>query len=70
MTSKAKIKIIRKSEITKSKKRRRQGRDAGAKPKAVANVSNWVNEFQKKKRAETKNALELLIPKGPQTDSA
>jgi len=72
MKNKARIKIIRKSELSSRKKRKRAGarRNRNVKSMTVANVSNWVNDFQKRKRTETKKALKILLPNGPQTDSA
>ena len=32
----------------------------------VSTVSNWVNEFQQKRRTETKQALKSLFPEPPQ----
>ncbi|MBV9211779.1 MAG: hypothetical protein JOZ52_14155 [Acidobacteria bacterium] len=32
----------------------------------VATVSNWVNEFQQKRRTETKQAIKSLFPEPPQ----
>lgn len=32
----------------------------------VATVSNWVNEFQQKRRTETKQAIKSLFPDPPQ----
>ena len=59
MITKGKIKVLKKGEI----------REAAAEPAAeikpkqaaremVANVTNWVTEFQNRKREETKIALE------------
>ncbi len=70
MTTKAKIKIVKKkdispvnkAEIDESKENKEIGR------KMVSNVSNWVNDFQKRKRDETKQAFETLFSKTPQTD--
>ena len=38
--------------------------------KMVTNVSAWVNEFQKRKRSETKHAIETLLTKRPQNASS
>ena len=70
--NKAKIKIIKKKDLKKVKKVVRN--ETRAKQEAaremVSNVSSWVNDFQKRRRQETKIALEGLFPKQPQTDSA
>ncbi len=70
ITTKAKIKIVKKkdilavekAEINESKETKETAR------KMVTNVSSWVNDFQKRKRDETKQAFEKLFPKTPQTD--
>lgn len=70
MTTKAKIKIVKKkdisvveiTEINESKEKKETAR------KMVSNVSSWVNDFQKRKCDETKQALETLFVKTPQTD--
>ena len=71
MTQKAKIKVIKKKEVKAVKKAVKS--EAKAKKetarKMVSNVSSWVNDFQKRKREETKQAIETLFPKTPQTDS-
>jgi uncharacterized membrane-anchored protein len=33
----------------------------------VKTVTNWVNEFQQKRRTETADALELLLSESPRT---
>ncbi len=72
MTDKAKIKIIKKKDLKTVKKvfkSETKVRKESAR-KAVSNVSNWVNDFQKRKRQETKIAIENLFPKQPQTGGA
>lgn len=71
MTAKAKIKIIKKSEIKSvenpqkpSKKTKQE-----AAREMVSTVSNWVNEFQQRKREETKNAFEHFLSSKPQANS-
>lgn len=74
MTAKAKIKVIKKSELTKTantakvetpvaneKKTTQAARDM------VANVTNWVTEFQQRRREETKQAFEKFLVPNPQT---
>jgi hypothetical protein len=71
MTNKAKIKVIKKKDlqvikkVEQSEKKKKQE----AAREMVSNVSSWVNDFQKRKRVETKQAIEQLFPKQPQTDS-
>ncbi len=70
-SSKAKIKVIKKRDINISKKPEIDEMKKKKEParEMVSNVSNWVNDLQKRKREETKIALEQLFPKQPQTDS-
>ena len=72
MSSKAKIKVIRKKEIEELKagpKRKAEAPRNSAR-EIVSNVSSWVNDLQRRKRAETKEAFDKLFPSNPQTDSA
>ena len=71
MTAKAKIKVIKKSEIKNiepvqdvEKKTKQQ-----AAREVVSTVSNWVNEFKDRRREETKQAFENLFSNKPQTNS-
>ncbi|MEZ5426195.1 MAG: hypothetical protein R2747_08025 [Pyrinomonadaceae bacterium] len=69
MTTKAKIKIIKKSEVKKVKnpvKVKKNSKQAAAR-EMVSTVSNWVSDFQNRKREETKKALETFFSKQPQT---
>lgn len=70
--SKAKIKVIRKKDIGVSEVAVESTEEAGQKSarKIVTNVSAWVNELQRRKRAETKEAIDKLFQAKPQTDSA
>lgn len=68
MTAKAKIKVIKKGEIKSvakpvvvEKKSNQAAREM------VSTVSNWVNEFQQRRRDETKQAIEKFFPSQPQT---
>jgi len=71
MRSKAKIKVIRKKELEELKavpeKKAEIPRNSAR--EIVSNVSSWVNDLQRRKRAETKEALDKLFPANPQTDS-
>ncbi|MEZ5347130.1 MAG: hypothetical protein R2681_16405 [Pyrinomonadaceae bacterium] len=72
MTNKAKIRVIKKKDLKAVKKvikNETKVRKESAR-KAVSNVSNWVNDFQKRKRHETKLAIENLFSKQPQTGGA
>ncbi|HUF04075.1 MAG TPA: hypothetical protein VMM38_07855 [Aridibacter sp.] len=70
--SKAKIKVIRKKDIGVNEAAVETTQDPGKKSarKMVSNVSTWVNDLQRRKRAETKEALDKFFPAKPQTDSA
>ena len=72
MIKKSKIKVVRKSEIPEAKVERVEASDGSKNSarKIVTNVSSWVSDLQKRKRAETKDALDKLFPANPQTDSA
>ena len=69
MTRKAKIKVIKKKEVKKRKKTENKviknknvaGREM------VSTVSNWVTDFQSRKREETKQAIEKFFSNQPQT---
>lgn len=72
MTTKGKIKVIKKGELTKTtavaekpaiseKKSTQAARDM------VSNVTNWVTEFQQRRREETKQAFEKFLAPRPQT---
>lgn len=71
MIDKARIKVIKKKDLKAAEKPKTKAE----KPKQdtarrmVSNVSNWVSDFQKRKRDETKQAFEQLFPKQPQTES-
>lgn len=72
MKSRPKIRIIKKAETAADKESLQPGKDVAKQSarKIVDNVSNWVNDLQKRKRAETKEAIDKLFPANPQTDSA
>lgn len=71
MTTKTPIKVIKRNERnrpenvvenaeTVKKSAQETARDM------VTTVSNWVSEFQQKRRTETKQALKTLFPEPPQ----
>ena len=70
MTAKAKIKVIKKSEIKiaeipleiNKKTKQESAREM------VSTVSNWVNDFQQRRREETKQAIEKFFTNKPQTN--
>lgn len=71
MTAKAKIKVIKKSDLKVvtalpviEQKPKQAAREM------VSTVSNWVNEFQQRRREETKQAIEKFFTNQPQTNGA
>lgn len=69
MTTKAKIKVIKKSDITNVEKpivKKKEATQATARD-MVSNVTNWVNDFQQRRREETKQAIEKFFSQQPQT---
>lgn len=75
MTKKTPIRIIKRDE-------RKRQESASEKPKTarktaqetaremVGTVTNWVNEFQQKRRTETSRAIQTLFPDPPQPNEA
>jgi LPS O-antigen subunit length determinant protein (WzzB/FepE family) len=69
MDTKARIKVIKRSEqqpklVVKKAKDKPKTAQMTAREMASA-VSGWVNEFQQKRREETKEALKQLFPNTP-----
>ncbi len=71
MTAKAKIKVIKKSDLKVveappviEQKPKQAAREM------VSTVSNWVSEFQHRRREETKQAIEKFFSNRPQTNGA
>ncbi len=70
MTAKAKIKVIKKGEakevveapIKIEIKKNQAAREM------VSTVTNWVGEFQQRRREETKQAIEKFFTNQPQTN--
>ena len=72
MTTKAKIKVIKKSElkdVQASVKIDKKSKQAVAR-EMVSTVSDWVSDLQKRKRSETKQAIEKFFSNKPQTNGA
>ncbi len=68
MTAKAKVKVIKRSELKNfeapviiEKKPTQAAREV------VSTVTNWVNDFQQRRRVETKQAIEKFFSTQPQT---
>lgn len=70
MTAKAKIKVIKKSEIkiaetpieVNKKTKQESAREM------VSTVTTWVSDFQQRRRTETKQAIEKFFNNKPQTN--
>ena len=75
MTKKTPIKIIKRNERSRveeggvEKATTKKSAQEAAR-EMVNNVSNWVNEFQQKRRAETSKAIKTLFPDPPQPSEA
>jgi hypothetical protein len=75
MTKKTPIKIIKREERNRqekgdaSNKTTRESAQETARD-MVATVTNWVSEFQQKRRAETSQALKTLFPETPRASEA
>jgi hypothetical protein len=62
MSEKKAIKIIKKDERTRKLKPVPKGTTtAQTAREMVKTVTNWVNELQQKRRAETANAIKLML---------
>ena len=67
MTAKPKIKVIKKGEVKPGEKTvvaEKQSKQTQAR-EMVSTVSNWVNDFQQRKRVETRQAFENLFSAQP-----
>jgi hypothetical protein len=63
MSANAKIKVIKKGEKTKAQepvKTEKKSTQEAAR-EIVSTVTNWVNEFQQRRRGDTKQAFEKLF---------
>ena len=75
MKNKTPIKVIKRDERNRQKpaaeevKSERKTAQEAARD-MVANVSQWVNEFQQKRRVETKQAIRKLFNEQPQPSEA
>lgn len=70
MTAKAKIKVIKKSEIKSAEipvEVNKKTKQESAR-EMVSTVTNWVSEFQQRRRVETKQAIEKFFTNKPQTN--
>lgn len=71
MTAKAKIKVIKKGEvkITEAPIKVERKKNQAAR-EMVSTVSNWVSDFQQRRRDETKQAIEKFFSNQPQINGA
>lgn len=70
MTAKAKIKVIKKGEIKVAESPIKQIKKKNqAAREMVSNVTNWVSEFQQRRRSETKQAIEKFFSNQTQPNS-
>lgn len=72
MSVKPKIKVIKKSavkEIETLVPIEKKTTQVAAR-EMVSTVTNWVSDFQQKRREETKQALEILFQNNPQINGA
>lgn len=75
MTKKTPIKIIKRDERNRSEQDNKRAKNPRVTAQEtaremVATVSNWVNEFQQKRRTETTEAFKTLFPKSPRPSEA
>ncbi len=70
MDTKGKIKVIKRGtpKLAQTKVAAEKKSAPVAAREIVSNVSNWVNEFQQRRRDETKNAIEKFFPR-PQANN-
>jgi hypothetical protein len=75
MTKKAPIKIIKRNQRNRAEEssasetvNKKSAQEAAR--EMVSTVSNWVNEFQQKRRVETSKAIKSLFPDPPQPSEA
>ena len=67
MTAKAKVKVIKKSELKSFEPAVKiEKKPAQSAREMVSTVSNWVNDFQQRRRDETKLAIEKFFSAQPQ----
>lgn len=68
MTAKAKIKVIKKGELKAAVKQEKPAvnEKKTAAREMVTTVTNWVNDFQQRKRDETRQAIETFFSSNPQ----
>ncbi len=71
MSEKKNIRIIKKDErVRKTKPAVKANTTGDTAREMVKTVTNWVNELQQKRRAETANAIKSMLPKNPRPSEA
>lgn len=66
MSEKKTIKVIKKDQRARKEKPAPKGNTTSQTARdMVQTVTNWVNELQQKRRAETANAIKLMLPETP-----
>lgn len=75
MTKKTPIRVIKREERNRKEAATAQPQDARktaqeAARDMVSTVTNWVNEFQQKRRTETTRAINTLFPERTQPNEA
>ena len=75
MTKKTPIKVIKREERNRQEKGIEQPKSTIKTAQETARdmvntVTNWVNEFQQKRRTETSRAVRNLFPEPPQPNEA
>ena len=68
MDTKLKVKVIKKGTQPKVELKVEEKTPQKSAREVVSNVTNWVTDFQQRKREETKQAIELLFTSQPQTN--
>ena len=71
MSEKKTIKVIKKDQRARKEKPAAKGNTtAQTAREMVQTVTNWVNEVQQKRRAETAEAIKLMLPETPRASEA
>ena len=62
----SKIKVVKRTDVKAVKQKKKKRTPAVAARTIVANVTDWVADLKEKKQSETKAALDVLFPAGPE----
>jgi len=66
MIDKAKIKIVKRTDVPQVKSKRKAKRQRTSARQIVNNVTDWVTDLKQRKSDETKAALDLLFSSRPE----